>query len=131
MNAASLAGARTTLAAALDPLGYTTHSHVPERIEPPCLIVQSGDPYLEVEGTTFDPTDWVVNVELFVLSAYQANEQATADLDTMLTAVLPAVLEAGWSITGTGAPGPYNTTDWLAYGVRIGLSRGVTIDPTP
>jgi hypothetical protein len=130
VNAASLAAARNDLAAALDPLGYTTHSHVPEQIEPPTVIVQSGDPYLELDGTTFDVTDWLVNVELFVLSAYQANEQATADLDAMLTDVLPAVLAAGWGISSIGAPGPYNTTDWLAYGVRIGLSRGVTIDPT-
>lgn len=126
----TLEEARQELATALEATGYTSLSHVPTAIQPPCLIVQGGDPYLTLDETTFDGTDFLVTVELFVLSDYQANDQAADDLDTMLTKVLPAVLEADWSVAGAGAPGPYNTTDWLAYGLRVSCSRFVTIDPT-
>lgn len=124
----SLATVRADLATALGVTGYTSHGHVPEQVEPPCLIVQPGDPYLSTDETTYDTTEWQLSVELYVLSAYQANEQAADDLDAMLAQVLPAVLAAGWSIASSGAPGPYNTTDWIAYGVRLNCARFVSID---
>lgn len=128
----NLSEARQQLATALETTGYTSLSHVPTSIVPPCLIVQAGDPYLSTDETTFDQAELLATVELFVLSDLQANDQAADDLDTMLTKVLPAVVAAGWSFAGSGAPGPYNTTDWLAYGVRVSCSRFVTIDnPTP
>lgn len=130
MSAPSLLAARQQLADALDSTGYEALAHVPESIVPPCLIVQGGDPYISADETTFAASDFLVTVELFVLADYKANEQAAEQLDTMLTKVLPAVLAADWDLSSSGAPGPYNTTDWIAYGVRLSCSRFVSIDPT-
>lgn len=131
MNAPSLSAARAELAAALAVTGYPSTSYVPEQAEPPLLVVVPAEDYVTVDGTTYDVTDFLASVDVFVLADYRSNEQAANTLDTMLTLVLPALLDSGWTLSGSGAPGPYTAGDWVCHGIRLTVNRYVNIDPTP
>lgn len=130
MNAASLEAARADLAASLAGTGTPAVDYVPEQVEPPVLVVSPAEDYIQVDGTTFAQEDYLVQVDVFLLVSYRSNAQAAADLDAMLTKVLPAIVDAGWHLAGTGAPGPYTAGDWVAHGIRLTVSRFVNIDPT-
>ena len=123
----ALVEARAALAVALSASGYEVEDHVPDQIEPPLVVVQPAADYLSVEDTTYDPTEWAVRVDLFLLAGYRSNAQAADDLDAMLTAVLPRISAAGWNLVGMGQPGPYNTADWIAHGVRATVRTFVEI----
>lgn len=123
----ALSEARAALAVALADSGYEVEDHVPEQIEPPLVVVQPADEYLSQEDTTYDVTEWAVRVDLFLLAGYRSNAQAADDLDAMLTAVLPRISAAGWNLVGMGSPGPYNTADWIAHGVRATVQSFVEI----
>lgn len=127
MNAVSLTAARAELADALAATGYASTAYVPDQVEPPLLVVVPAENYVSFDGTTFDVTDALVSVDVFVLAAYRSNEQAAADLDDMLTVVLPALQASEWDLAGAGPPGPYTAGDWVCHGIRLTVTRFVEI----
>lgn len=123
---ATLSATKQALATALTATGYRTFSHVPDKVEPPAIIVQSGDEYVG-EGSTFDKTEFVCKVDLYLLVAPRANERTTQDLDTMIGRVL-GHLPVEWTVEGADRPDYLTTQDWVSYGVRLKLAATFNID---
>lgn len=127
MPALTLTAARKALSEALGAPG-----HVPEVIDPPCVVVEPGEPYI-THAREFAWREYVANVHVYVLVPVEAETQSD-DLDAALLDTLDKIEAAGWGIEGDGIgkPGLFFTSDWTAYGVRIAASaRVLRTDPTP
>lgn len=98
--------------------------HVPEAIEPPLIILQPADPYLDANATTFG--EFSLNLEAWLTVELIDNETAADELDTLLDHLLGHLPEP-WGIDQVGQPGPIHTADWLAHGIRVTVSRYITL----
>lgn len=123
---ATLSQTRALLAAALTATGYRTFDHVPDKVEPPALIVTPSDTYV-AESDTFDQTEFAVQVDLYLLVSPRANKKTAQDLDAMLGRTL-GLLPVEWSVTGCDRPDYLTTHDWLAYGIRLQLASTFNLD---
>lgn len=113
----TLTAARTALATALGAL-----DHVPETIDPPCVVVEPGDPYITYDGVENYAHDTLLACcSVYVLVPANDNNVMAQQLDTDLIAALNAIEDDTdeWSIERVGRPGTFTTTDWQAYGVQL------------
>lgn len=118
----TLAAARTALAAELGALDY-----VPEVIDPPCVVIEPGDPYLTYDGVqNFGRDTFVAALSVYVLVPADDNEAMARALDSGLLAAINAIEEAGWVLTRVGRPDTFTTAEWQAYGVQITVNARVT-----
>lgn len=123
---ADLFESKQQLAAALAETGYRTFGYVPDKVEPPILIVQAGEEYVR-EGDTFDRARFDCKLDLYLLVAPRANERTTKDLDVMIGRTLTH-LPVEWVVEGADRPDYLTAHDWLAYGIRIKLAGSFNID---
>lgn len=98
--------------------------YVPEGLVTPSIVLQPGDPYLDKDKGTFE--DDALNLECWLLVALDDNETAAEELDSLLDHVLES-LPAGWGLERVGKPGPVSTSEWLAHGLQLDLSRFITL----
>ncbi len=128
----SLAALRADLAHAIDSPEWDTHRFVPDVIEPPCVIVQPGDPYLtpvDSETTYAGPTEHEVTVQLWALSPLDGGEDAIDAIDAMTEYVLARIPEGWWlDESGVGQPDAARIGDALFYGLAITCHTYITID---
>lgn len=129
--------ARTDLAANIRAAGYVTYDHSPDQLEPPCVVIEPADPYLEYpEQMTFRGAqtglEMLCNLNVWLLVEFQSssNEASTADLETQVTAIIPAIVAnlGAWELTGVEAPDQVMFGGaWLAYGLKLTVQHPVTI----
>lgn len=111
----TLAEARAALATALGAVDY-----VPENIDPPCNVIEPGDPYLTYDNVkSFGRDTFVATMSVYVLVPSADNAAVTDDLNTRLLAAIDAIEEAGWVTFRVGRPDMYLTAEWQHYGVQI------------
>lgn len=84
-----LADHRTAITAALDAVGITAHTVVPERWAPPGVFVGPGDPYISREGMTFGGE--IVRYAVTLVVASGTNEVRAAELDALILRALDAL----------------------------------------
>lgn len=120
----TLTEARKALAAALD-----APDHVPESIDPPCVVIQPGDPWLSPDAN-FGWDSLIVRMEVFVLVDPKDNESMADDLDAATLPALDAIEKAGWGIQegAISQPQPWDAAGWSAYGIRIQTTKRVSRD---
>lgn len=111
--------ALTLTAAGLDVLDY-----IPERLQPPIVIIRAGSPYLVTASIGHE---YVINLELQAVAMTADNEQATDALDDLIEACILALpADAGFSDVSQ----PYNLVangaDYLA--ATIGINLPLTIE---
>lgn len=125
-----LLAARTALADALEGDEWFTHKSPPESIDPPCLVVQPAENYLQADddAQTFGgPTLYLVTVEVYAISDLASSEDAVDTLDVMQEHVV-SHLPPGWWLQSTGQPDTLNNGDWQAYGNRLTVQTQLTIE---
>lgn len=120
----SLTAARTDFGEALAAAGRTVHHTAPDVIDAPAVVLQPGDPYLEHGGTFGD--DYTVTLEAFLALELTSAEDALDHLEPALADLMADVQAAGWWVTSVGQPGPYHTSEWVAYGVLLTVQTHTT-----
>lgn len=122
----SLMGARAELADTLRVSGYPVHDHVPDQIEPPCIVIAPADGYVG-GGQTF--TEVTVQLDVWCLVPLGGDNEVTAnDLDRLLTQAMNNLDD--WMPTACGQPGVFETANWEAHGVNITVANQTTITTT-
>lgn len=117
----TLTDARALLAETLGALTY-----VPEVIDPPCVVIEPGEPYLTYEGAkSFAWEEFIATLDVYVLLPADDNEAMARDLDARLLAAINSIEDAEWSVFQISKPDTFATADWSAYGVKITVRRRV------
>lgn len=109
--------ARQAVAATVNAAGVTAHPNFPDRLTPPCVAVQAGDPYLDsgqVYGT------YLARHELLMVEQKAANTTAADRIDDRLDTVLTALIAAGYGIERVSQP----------YGLDVGTAVYPTVSIT-
>jgi hypothetical protein len=104
MTASSLAGTRSTLAAAFNSLAATSYSSVPESPIPPAIVIVPSSPYMEptLIGSL---TKVKVNFTITAIVQYNSNPGALDNLEKLVIGILAAV-PAGYEIGNVEKPTP-------------------------
>lgn len=105
----TLPAAKAELIEALEVNGYAVAGYVPPAIEPPLVIMSTGDPYL-VKGDTLG-TEAIANLELFLVFEAAEGQEFTDAADAALAKLLVVVMSTGegWEFEGCSAP--FNATN--------------------
>lgn len=114
----AITAARAELVATLTGLDAKVTDHVPERINPPAVMVVHGSPFLE-SGDTFG--SHVVRFEVWVISKLAANARMTDDLDALIEATIGALIADDWTIERVEQPFTYsvNNASYLASTIAV------------
>lgn len=121
----SLTDVRLQVVEDLESAGLVVEDHVPERVTPPLVLISTGEPYLE-EADSFNNTEFVCHLELFLVAETATNSAATKALDQMIETV---ILNLGdWTIDSVGAPSMYNANDSVYLGSRVSISNTITLE---
>ena len=126
---------RQHLKAVLTGAGYVVHDHMPDVMEPPCLVIEPREPYVEQrDDVTFADIAsgdvWLINLDVWIFLEYaDANEPATNAGDTALQHVVTALQGTGWEFAGAGKPGlkDYLPGDFRTYGLRLSVQNTTTL----
>jgi hypothetical protein len=104
MTASSLAGTRSTLAAAFNSLAATSYSSVPESPIPPAIVIVPSSPYMEptLIGSL---TKVKVNFTITAIVQYNSNPGALDNLEKLVIGILAAV-PAGYEVGNVEKPTP-------------------------
>jgi hypothetical protein len=104
MTASSLAGTRSTLAAAFNSLAATSYSSVPESPIPPAIVIVPSSPYMEptLIGSL---TKVKVNFTITAIVAYNSNPASLDNLEKLVIGILAAV-PAGYEVGNVEKPTP-------------------------
>ena len=105
--------------------GGVSLDHVPEELPTPCVVLDYADTPLERSDAYDD--EWWLTVRVYVLVDVLANQQATEDLEALLSGVLPTLATSEWEVAGVTRPGPYRAGAWIAHGVAITVRNLITL----
>lgn len=104
MTASTIAGTRSTLAAAFNSLAATSYASVPESPIPPAIVIVPSSPYLEptLIGSL---TKVKINFTITAIVAYNSNPGALDNLEQLVMGILAAV-PAGYQVGSVEKPTP-------------------------
>lgn len=114
------------LAEDLSTNGVVCLDHVPESIEPPMIMLQPAEDYLSGDDVVIGRDEYALALEAWVAVELVDNQTAATELDDLLEHLLTH-LPSPWGIDRVGQPGPIHTSDWLAHGSRVLISRYITL----
>ena len=104
MTASTIAGTRSTLAAAFNSLAATSYSSVPESPIPPAIVIVPRSPYLE--PTLIGSLSKVkINFTITAIVAYNSNPASLDNLEQLVMGILAAV-PAGYEVGNVEKPAP-------------------------
>jgi hypothetical protein len=115
----NLASEREYLAGVLAPLG-TAHEYLPERLNPPCLILTPADPYV-TSGKTFGTA--TVHFDITFVAKVAPAATTAPVLDKTLDGLVAALLAAGYSVEEIGAPFVLNANNAQYPAVTVTASN--------
>jgi hypothetical protein len=115
--------AKAELALTLQEAGLDVYDYIPERVTPPVVVIRSGSPYITPSSVG---NEYLVNLELVVVSGFATNETSTDDLDDLIEQTILAIpADAGF----TDVAQPYtlvmNGNDYLATTIGIDLQLSI------
>lgn len=87
----AIAEVRAHIASALSGVGVPVHTYPPGSVQPPCVLLMPGSPYLQ-PGAAWGSVNVGVNVRVVANDAY--GPDGVASLDELLEAVLDALVAA-------------------------------------
>ena len=116
MTASTIAGTRSTLAAAFSSLAATSYNSVPESPIPPAIVIVPSSPYLEptLIGSL---TKVKINFTITAIVAYNSNPAALDNLEQLIMGIL-ALIPQGYEVGNTSKPTP----------LEVGASTMLTAD---
>lgn len=122
----TLTQARSTIEQALTAAGVPAVDHVPERLNPPCAIVQADSPWLEPGGAF---GEFHVHYNVTLVAARAANKVATDALDELVAASVIALvaLDGAWGLERVEGPISltYNAAEYVAATIAVVLTTHI------
>lgn len=104
MTASTIAGTRSTLAAAFSSLAATSYNSVPESPIPPAIVIVPSSPYLE--PTLIGSLSKVkINFTITAIVAYNSNPGALDNLEQLVMGILAAI-PSGYQVGNVEKPAP-------------------------
>ena len=107
----------------LKSVGLKVSDSVPAKVVPPLVIIGTGDPYVE-QGGTFG-SDFLVHLELFLVTGTATNSAATAALNNMIQTVIYNL--GDWEIKGVSAPYMATANDSYYLTSKISITNTIEI----
>lgn len=117
----TLADLRTDLTDALRDGGLDAHGHLPERIQPPVVLVEPGEPYLTDEPDHVPAGHLQVAYDLHVIGRQATAAEQTRRMDDLITTALDALDTTQW------APGDVARPYTLTVGSASYLATRITV----
>ena len=116
MTASTIAGTRSTLAAAFSSLAASSYNSVPESPIPPAIVIVPASPYLEptLIGSL---TKVKINFTITAIVAYNSNPASLDNLEQLIMGIL-ALIPQGYEVGNTSRPTP----------LEVGASTMLTAD---
>jgi hypothetical protein len=116
VTASTIAGTRSTLAAAFNSLAASSYNSVPESPIPPAIVIVPASPYLEptLIGSL---TKVKINFTITAIVAYNSNPAALDNLEQLIMGIL-ALIPQGYEVGTTSKPTP----------LEVGASTMLTAD---
>ena len=114
-----ITASKAEYALALTALGLKVSSYIPERVVPPTVIIGPGSPYLT--PVTVDG-EYLMNLELMVISATAVNVKSTELLDLAIETILNG--NPGYArVSSVGQPYALqtNNAEFLAANIAVDL----------
>lgn len=105
MTASTLAGTRSTLAAAFNSLAATSYSSVPESPIPPAIVIVPSSPYLESALIGRSTVKVKVNFTVTAIVAYNSNPASLDNLEQLVMGILAAI-PSGYEVGNVQKPTP-------------------------
>jgi hypothetical protein len=118
MNEITLA--KEQFATALKGEGLDVYAFLPERIVPPVVVINTGNPFITVETIG---NEYVMSLELILVAGTATNESATETLEQLIESVLKALpsyarllrVDKPYSLA-------YNNAEYVSTSVQVELS---------
>ena len=114
--------AKAEFALDLQTAGLEVLDYVPERVVPPIVIISADSNYLVQETVG---NEYRLGLRLTLVAATATNEQATEELDDLISKTVSAVADLGYVVLKTVAS-PYrlavNTAEYYAADLTLDLS---------
>jgi hypothetical protein len=118
-----ITASKAEYALALTALGLKVSSYIPERVVPPTVIISPGSPYLT--PVTVDG-EYLMNLELMVISAPAVNVKSTELLDLAIETILNG--NPGYArITSVGQPYALQTNNAEFLTANLSVDIRITI----
>jgi hypothetical protein len=115
--------AKAELALTLQAEGLDVYDYIPERVTPPVVVIRPGSPYLAPSSIG---QEFLVNLELVVVSGFATNETSTDDLDDLIEATIKAIpADAGFRDVSQPYTLVMNGNDYLATTIGIDLQISI------
>jgi hypothetical protein len=100
--------------------GLNVLEYIPERITPPIVIINSGNPYLQTAAFG----EWSLGLEVVLVASTATNKKATENLDQLIEDVLNAIEPLKY-VRITSVNQPYNlqtnNAEYLAANLFVQL----------
>jgi hypothetical protein len=123
MPASTLAGTRSTLAAAFNALAATSYAYVPESPIPPAIVIVPSSPYLEQQLIGKAVIKVKVNFTITAIVAYNSNPGSLDNLEQLIMGILAAI-PAGYVVGNVDRPTP------LEVGASTMLTADINVSTT-
>lgn len=104
MTASTIAGTRSTLAAAFSSLAATSYNSVPESPIPPAIVIVPSSPYLE-PNLLGAITKVKINFTITAIVAYNSNPASLDNLEQLVIGILAAIPQ-GYEVGNVEKPAP-------------------------
>ena len=104
MTASTIAGTRSTLAAAFSSLAATSYNSVPESPIPPAIVIVPSSPYME-PNLLGAITKVKINFTITAIVAYNSNPASLDNLEQLVIGILAAIPQ-GYEVGNVEKPAP-------------------------
>ena len=119
----ALAETRRELEEQLEEAGLSAFSYLPERIQPPVVLISAGTPYLD-KGPTY--CDFIVNLTATLVAAKATNTIETDEIDRMIETVILGT-ESSFGIDRVEAPFSLEVNNAAYLAVKILVSKEIDL----
>lgn len=119
----SLRETRHSVATDLSEAGILAHVVVPQKVVPPCVVIEPSNPYV-TEDETFSTTAFKAHMDLFVIVPNATVQKMTDDLDDLIEVVINQLGE--WRVGGVSLV-LYEQGDTRWFAARVPITRNFNL----
>ena len=121
--------AYTELAESLTQAGLDVKDYVPENIDPPLIVINSGSEFLVPVGT-YSQAEATLKAELWLHVRPVSNKEALENLFAMLETAINALKVTEWEWTTVGPPTmySYNGSNFLTVTMQVNSNIELGVD---
>lgn len=121
-----ITAAKTEVADTLNAAGVKALDHIPERVQPPLVVIAAGSPFIE-KGLEKTFTDVEVRLELTVIASTAANVVSTEQLEDLIVKTVLALQPINWDLESVSQPFGLEANGALYLAARATVTASITL----